>query len=148
MGGKWPSGRRRQTVNLLGNSRWFESNLSHFFMKVGTRKIALLLNININNNVTYRNSITDKYDNRYTDSFFFKKDFMFLNVGYLKFSYLKKPLILNINNRVSKMKIRKEVINKVIIPQASSYLKLLHEVCLVQLNQVHYIHIFKMLEKL
>ena len=26
---KWPSGRRRQTVNLLGNSRWFESNLFH-----------------------------------------------------------------------------------------------------------------------
>merc|ERR1712134_144489 len=29
MGGKWLSGRKRQTVNLLGNSRWFESNLSH-----------------------------------------------------------------------------------------------------------------------
>merc|ERR1712028_116158 len=28
MGGKWLSGRKRQTVNLLGNSRWFESNLS------------------------------------------------------------------------------------------------------------------------
>merc|ERR1712078_955462 len=27
--GKWLSGRKRQTVNLLGNSRWFESNLSH-----------------------------------------------------------------------------------------------------------------------
>ena len=26
---KWPSGRWRQTVNLLGNPRWFESNLFH-----------------------------------------------------------------------------------------------------------------------
>ena len=26
--GRWLSGRKRQTVNLLGNSRWFEPNSS------------------------------------------------------------------------------------------------------------------------
>ena len=31
---KWPSGRWRQTVNLLGNPRWFESNLFHLLNKL------------------------------------------------------------------------------------------------------------------
>nr|YP_010049558.1 hypothetical protein J6674_mgp26 [Strombidium cf. sulcatum]QPL15963.1 hypothetical protein [Strombidium cf. sulcatum] len=32
-GGRWLSGRKRQTVNLLGNPRWFESNSSHIYNK-------------------------------------------------------------------------------------------------------------------
>merc|ERR1711908_55350 len=46
MGGKWLSGRKRQTVNLLGNSRWFESNLSH--------KKYMLVKITNNKNKTMR----------------------------------------------------------------------------------------------
>merc|ERR1712032_32227 len=37
MGGKWLSGRKRQTVNLLGNSRWFEPNLSQMSRTVHRR---------------------------------------------------------------------------------------------------------------
>jgi hypothetical protein len=35
--GKWLSGRKRQTVNLLGNSRWFEPNLSQMSRTVYRR---------------------------------------------------------------------------------------------------------------
>ena len=40
---KWPSGRWRQTVNLLGNSRWFESNLFqiHKFITVHLKSSRL-----------------------------------------------------------------------------------------------------------
>merc|ERR1712032_178875 len=48
MGGKWLSGRKRQTVNLLGNSRWFESNLSHSLNKKEKNIISNIKYYNIN----------------------------------------------------------------------------------------------------
>ena len=46
--GKWLSGRKRQTVNLLGNSRWFESNLSHSLNKEERYIINNIKHYNIN----------------------------------------------------------------------------------------------------
>ena len=46
--GKWLSGRKRQTVNLLGNSRWFESNLSHSLNKGEMNIISSIKHYNIN----------------------------------------------------------------------------------------------------
>merc|ERR1712021_97307 len=41
MGKKWPSGRRRQTVNLLGNSRWFESSFFHYLQPFSLFKLKI-----------------------------------------------------------------------------------------------------------
>ena len=45
--GRWLSGRKRQTVNLLGNSRWFEPNSSHTILYKCYPKENCCLKINI-----------------------------------------------------------------------------------------------------
>ena len=48
--GRWLSGRKRQTVNLLGNSHWFEPNSSHLIRK----------NINVNYKTFYKSLYFNK----------------------------------------------------------------------------------------
>merc|ERR1711865_337087 len=102
MGGKWLSGRKRQTVNLLGNSRWFESNLSQvkntnafnkynkyiYIYGKGTNLVSAKHRYlkELKNNIVLSGNISGQFDKNY---------FSLIN------KYNNRSIYFRINNRIS-----------------------------------------------
>ena len=119
--GKWPSGRRRQTVNLLGNSRWFESNLSHF-LKTKISEVKNNLTVDTITATLLKISPSDNNDSvlaKGTSPLFFRRNFKFTSLRSLrlvdaslsKFHHTKDNFL------------RKVVIEKFITPSTFTHLQ-------------------------